>query len=143
ITRTAGRGTLVLIDEIAADTDPREGAAIALAVLEELAARGARVLVTTHLEELKAVALTNPQYVNARVEFDTQRLAPTYRVKYGTPGSSSAIEIARRVGLDPRICDKAEENLAGATGPLGQALAALEEERAAAARAKAQLEEAR
>ncbi len=143
ITRAAGHGSLVLIDEIAADTDPREGAAIALAVLEELASKGARVLVTTHLEELKAVALTNERYVNARVEFDPQKLAPTYRVQYGTPGSSSAIEIARRVGLDPRICDKAEENLKGATGPLGAALNALEAERAAAAKAKAQLDEAR
>ncbi|MFN7131128.1 MAG: endonuclease MutS2, partial [Myxococcales bacterium] len=140
ITRTATHSSLVLIDEIAADTDPREGAAIALAVLEDLARKGARVLVTTHLEELKAVALTDPHYVNARVEFDAQRLAPTYRVQYGTPGSSSAIEIARRVGLDLAICARAEENLKGATGPLGVALQKLEAESAAAGRARRELE---
>jgi DNA mismatch repair protein MutS2 len=63
IGRSAGTGSLVLIDEIAADTDPREGAAIALAVLEDLVAKGARCIVTTHLDELKAVAVTDPRYV--------------------------------------------------------------------------------
>lgn len=126
IGKSAGPGSLVLIDEIAADTDPREGAAIALAVLEDLVGKGARCLVTTHLEELKAVAVTDPQYVNARVGFDATKMAPTYKLHVGTPGSSSAIEIARRVGLDPKICDKAEENLKTSAGPLGRALQALE-----------------
>ena len=68
----AGKGSLVLIDEIAADTDPREGAAIAIAVLEDLLSKGAVVLVTTHLEELKALAHLDPRFVNARVGFDAQ-----------------------------------------------------------------------
>ena len=141
IGKVAGAGSLVLVDEIAADTDPREGAAIALAVLEDLASKGARVIVTTHLEELKAVAVTNPAYVNARVGFDPARMAPTYRLHYGTPGSSSAIEIARRVGLDPHICDRAEENLKRTSGPLGQALAKLEQAQDEAFRAKLALQE--
>jgi DNA mismatch repair protein MutS2 len=142
IARAAGPGTLALVDEIAADTDPREGAAIALAVLEDLARRGARIVVTTHLEELKAVAVTDPHWVNARVGFDSQHMAPTYRLQYGIPGSSSAIEIARRVGLDPAVCARAEETMRTASGPLGQALAALERERAEAESERRSLAEA-
>ena len=73
-------GSLILVDEIAADTDPREGAALAAAILESLVERGAAVLVTTHLDELKALALTDPRYANARVGFDAERLAPTYQL---------------------------------------------------------------
>jgi DNA mismatch repair protein MutS2 len=140
IAAKAREGSLVLIDEIAADTDPREGAAIALAVLDDLAQKGARVVVTTHLEELKAVAVTDPRYVNARVGFDTARMAPTYKLQYGTPGASSAIEIARRVGLDPKVCAKAEENLKTTSGPLGRALTALDAERGALESARLGLE---
>jgi len=143
ILETARPGTLALVDEIAADTDPREGAAIAMAVLEELVERGARVMVTTHLEELKAVAVTNPRYVNARVGFDSQKMAPTYRLQFGSPGSSSAIEIARRMGLPASLCARAEENLKTAAGPLGQALTALEKERAALETTRRTLEEER
>ena len=143
IIEVAGVGSLVLIDEIAADTDPREGAAIALAVLEDLSERGARVLVTTHLEELKAVAMTDRNYVNARVGFDARQMAPTYRLQYGSPGSSSAIDIARRVGLDARICARAEENLKGSAGPLGLALVALEKERAGLEASRRALDEER
>ena len=92
-------GSLVLVDEIAADTDPREGAALAAAILEALGEADATVLVTTHLDELKALALTDPAYANARVGFDAERLLPTYQVLLGSPGSSSAIEVAARVGL--------------------------------------------
>jgi len=74
----AKRGALVLVDEIAADTDPREGAAIAIAVLEELLTKGALVLVTTHLEELKALAHLDPRFVNARVGFDSRRWPPPF-----------------------------------------------------------------
>ncbi len=141
ILETAGEGTLVLIDEIAADTDPREGAAIALAVLEELAEQGARTIVTTHLDELKAIAVTDPRYVNARVGFDPEKLAPTYHLQYGFSGSSSAIEIARRMGLDPELCHRAEENLKTHAGPLGKALAALEQQRIATELMRRELEE--
>jgi DNA mismatch repair protein MutS2 len=123
-------GSLVLVDEIAADTDPREGAALAAAILEALVARGATVLVTTHLDELKALALTDPQYANARVGFDAERLQPTYQLHLGTPGSSSAIEVAARVGLPAPVVERARGALGGQGGALGQALRALDEERA-------------
>jgi DNA mismatch repair protein MutS2 len=123
-------GSLVLVDEIAADTDPREGAALAAAILEALVDRGATVLVTTHLEELKALALSDPRYANARVGFDAERLAPTFQLHLGTPGSSSAIEVAARVGLPPTVIERARGAMRGSGGALSEALAALEEERA-------------
>ena len=83
ILEAAGPGALALIDEIAADTDPREGAAIAVAALEKLVAAGAQVLITTHLEELKALALADPRFAPASVGFDVERLAPTYRLRLG------------------------------------------------------------
>jgi len=123
-------GTLVLVDEIAADTDPREGAALAAAVLEDLIGRGAQVLVTTHLDELKALALTEPGFANARVGFDPIRLAPTFQLHLGSPGSSSALEVARRVGLRESVVERARAALSGRGGALVQALRALEGERA-------------
>ncbi len=117
-------GSLVLVDEIAADTDPREGAALAAAILEALVEKGAAVLVTTHLDELKALALTDPRYANARVGFDAERLQPTYQLHLGTPGSSSAIEVAARVGLPPAVVERARSALGGQGGALGQALRA-------------------
>ena len=126
----SGPGTLALVDEIAADTDPREGAALAAAILEDLLGRGATVLVTTHLDELKALALTDPRFANARVGFDPVRLAPTFQLHLGAPGSSSAIEVARRVGLPESVVERARAALAGRGGALGEALRALEAERA-------------
>lgn len=129
IISVARRGSLVLIDEIAADTDPREGAAIATAVLEELLQRGAIVLVTTHLEELKALAHLDSRFVNARVGFDGKRMCPTYRLQLGFAGASSAIDIARRVGLSESICARAYELVVNTGGALSKALSAAEEER--------------
>jgi DNA mismatch repair protein MutS2 len=129
IAAQVGKGSLVLVDEIAADTDPREGAAIAIAVLEELIERGAVVLVTTHLEELKALAHMDKRFLNARVGFDAKKMAPTYRLQLGAAGASSAIEMAARMGLPERICKRARELSMNAGGPLTKALAAAEEER--------------
>jgi DNA mismatch repair protein MutS2 len=129
IDAVAERGSLVLIDEIAADTDPREGAALAIAVLEDLIERGATVLVTTHLEEVKALAHMDPRFLNARVGFDAARMAPTYRLQLGFAGASSAIEIAARMGLPERITARARHLALHAGGPLAQALAAAAEER--------------
>jgi DNA mismatch repair protein MutS2 len=136
-------GSLVLVDEIAADTDPREGAALAAAILESLVERGAAVLVTTHLDELKALALTDPRYANARVGFDAERLAPTYQLHLGSPGSSSAIEVAARVGLPAPLVDRARAALTGHGGALGQALRALDDERARLAEERRAAETAR
>lgn len=136
-------GTLVCIDEIAADTDPREGAAIAVAVLEDLVDRGATVLLTTHLDEVKAKGLTDPRLASASMAFDFERLAPTYRLQMNTAGASSAVEIARRVGLDPRVCDRARELLGGAGGELARAVQQLDFERNEVARLRRVLDEER
>jgi DNA mismatch repair protein MutS2 len=138
----AGTHSLVLVDEIAADTDPREGAALAAAILEDLLGRGAQVLVTTHLDELKALALKDPHYANARVGFDAERLAPTYQLHLGSPGSSSAIEVAQRVGLPPAVIARARAAMSGAGGALAQALRALDDERAGFSRERQRAEEA-
>lgn len=122
-------GGLVLIDEIAADTDPREGAAIAVAVLEDLLTRGAVVLVTTHLEEIKALAHLDPRFVNARVGFDSRKMTPTYRLQIGASGASSAIDLAARMGLPERIVLRSRELAQNSGGALAKALSATEEDR--------------
>lgn len=129
IARAAGDGSLALVDEIAADTDPREGAAIAIAVLEDLIDRGVTVLVTTHLEELKALAHMDPRFINARVGFDSRRMAPTFKLQLGASGSSSAIDVAARVGLSEQVITRARALAVGSGGPLSKALHATEEER--------------
>src|SRR5213082_3295477 len=143
ILESAGPSTLVLIDEIAADTDPREGAAIAIAALEKLVSAGAQVLITTHLEELKALALSDDRFASASVGFDVDKLAPTYRLHLGEVGRSSAIEIAARVGLPADVCARARELLGGESSALAGALERLDAERARLAEARAEAEELR
>ncbi len=103
ILAVAGPRSLVLLDEVAAGTDPAEGAAIARAVLEALVARGALVLVTTHHHELKGWASETTTAANAAVGFDAERLAPTFSIRVGEPGASHAIEVADRLGLDADV----------------------------------------
>ncbi len=136
-------GTLVCVDEIAADTDPREGAALASAMLELLIDRGAHVLITTHLDEVKAKGLTDARFMSASVGFDFDRLAPTYRLKLNEVGASSAIEIARRVGVPESVCNRARELLSGSGGALDSAVAELERERGEVARLNSVLERER
>jgi DNA mismatch repair protein MutS2 len=100
-------GALVLLDELGAGTDPGEGAALAMAILEHLLAAGARVLVTTHYSELKAFAQRTPRVANAAVTFDPETLAPTYRLVLGVPGPSHALAIAERLGLPPAVVERA------------------------------------
>lgn len=128
ILEEAKAGSLVLIDEIAADTDPKEGAALAAAVLEELVSRGAHAVVTTHLEELKAIGLRNPSFANANVRLDPETLTPTFRLELGSPGLSSALTIAARVGLPASVLERAEAKLHGG-GALASALQSLEASR--------------
>ncbi|MGB9887273.1 MAG: endonuclease MutS2 [Moorellales bacterium] len=98
---------LVLLDEIGAGTDPAEGAALAQAILEHLRERGAKVMVTTHLGELKLYAHQTPRVANAAVEFDSARLVPTYRLRVGLPGRSNALEIAEKLGMPASILRQA------------------------------------
>jgi DNA mismatch repair protein MutS2 len=99
ILEAADGDSLVLLDEIGTGTDPAEGGALALAVLDSLRGRGARTVATTHLNLIKSYAHLRGGVENAAVEFDAQTLAPTYRLHYGIPGASSAFTIARRLGL--------------------------------------------
>ena len=115
--------SLVLIDEIAAGTAPREGAALATAILEALLEKSAHVFVTTHLEELKALAHVDKRLCNARVGFDESGMLPTYRLHLGSAGSSSAVDIARRVGLAGAICDRAHALSQNSGSALSTALA--------------------
>jgi DNA mismatch repair protein MutS2 len=103
----ASRGTLVLVDELAGGTDPDEGAALAVAIVEALVARGAAVCVTTHHDRLKAFAAEHPGLTNAAVGFDRSRLAPTFAIEQGAPGASSAFLMAERFGIDAQIVARA------------------------------------
>jgi DNA mismatch repair protein MutS2 len=107
----ASSATLVLIDELGGGTDPDEGAALAVAVVEALVARGAAVCVTTHHERLKAFAAEHPCLTNAAVGFDRERLAPTFALEYGAPGASSALSVAERFGIEGSVIARAAELL--------------------------------
>ncbi|MFD3261433.1 DNA mismatch repair protein MutS [Paenibacillus lentus] len=105
----AGPRTLLLIDELAAGTDPGEGIALSMAILEELNRRGATVLVTTHFNELKTFASQTEGFQNARMEFDPETLMPLYRLTIGQAGKSYAIEIASKLGIFPGIIERSRE----------------------------------
>jgi len=101
--------TLVLLDELGAGTDPAEGSALGVAILEELNRRGARVIVTTHHGALKVFAANTPGVTNASVEFDPDSLMPTYRLLVGRPGRSNALHIAKRLGIPESVIDSASK----------------------------------
>jgi len=122
----AGRDTLVLLDELGGGTDPSEGAALGTALLEELLARGAPTLASTHIGALKEFAYRHQRAENAHVEFDAESLRPLYRLVIGAPGDSRALAIARRLGLPGELVDRAERHL----GPAGDGALLLDEVRA-------------
>ena len=136
----AQAGDLALLDEVGAGTDPDEGAALAMAVLETLLARGVLAAASTHYPELKAFALNTPGVTNASVEFDAETLRPTYRVHVGLPGASNAFAIAARLGLDRDVLAKAETHLSDLHRSLERTLREAERQRTELASA---LEEAR
>ncbi len=108
----ADKHSLVLLDELGSGTDPQEGTALAMSVLDTLIEKQAFVLVTTHMGILKNYGYTNPGCVNASVEFDTSTLSPSYRLVMGIPGESHAIAIARKSGLPQKIVDSAKKYIA-------------------------------
>ncbi len=143
----AGPGTLVLLDELGAGTDPAEGSALARAILQHLVERGSLVVATTHHGEIKAFVARRDGMANAHMEFDPQSLTPTYRLSVGLPGPSQALPIARRIGLPAEILEEAR-HLLGAGAPGWEALLSdAQEERGRVAeelgQAQRQAEEAR
>src|SRR6185312_9477174 len=119
--------SLVLLDELGAGTDPDDGAALAQAVLEALAERGAVVAASTHLEPLKGFASTHPRARNASVEFDPERLAPTFRLVYDRPGQSYALSIGARLGLPPALIERAHAHRSTQQRQLQELLARLDD----------------
>ncbi len=121
--------TLVLADELGAGTDPTEGAALAISIIEYLRGFGAKVLATTHYSELKMYALTTKGVENASCEFDVSTLSPTYKLMIGIPGKSNAFAISKRLGISDTILEKAKSRLDSENIKLEDVIQSLEESR--------------
>ncbi|HEY7778716.1 MAG TPA: endonuclease MutS2 [Ktedonobacterales bacterium] len=133
ILRQARTGSLVLLDELGAGTDPSEGSALARAILTDLLDRRVATVATTHYSELKAFAHERPEVANASVEFNVETLSPTYRLSIGVPGRSNALAIAARLGLPEGIITRAREFLGSAGVEMESLLEGLRDDRQAAA----------
>ncbi|MBN3899794.1 MAG: endonuclease MutS2 [Nostoc sp. NOS(2021)] len=121
--------SLVLLDEVGAGTDPVEGSALAIALLQYLANHAQLTIATTHFGELKALKYEDERFENASVEFDESTLSPTYRLLWGIPGRSNALTIALRLGLKPEVVEEAKTQVGEATDEVNQVIAGLEAQR--------------
>lgn len=135
--------SLILFDELCSGTDPVEGAALAIAVLERAKQMGAKVAATTHYSEIKLYALSTERVENAACEFDVASLRPTYKLLIGVPGKSNAFAISRRLGLSEEIIEKAQTYINGENARFEDVISSLEHHRAQAQRELTRAEEAR
>lgn len=127
ILELAGPDTLTLIDELGAGTDPAEGAALAVSILERLRKQGTLLMATTHYAELKIYALETPGVVNASCEFDVESLAPTYKLSVGVPGKSNAFLISAKLGIPESVIDAARNHMSNDDKRLDSVLAQLDD----------------
>lgn len=143
ILQECGPGSLVLLDEVGAGTDPTEGAALAISILEYARKAGAMVAATTHYAELKVYATNTSGVVNASCEFDVDSLRPTYRLLVGIPGKSNAFAISRRLGLPEAIIEDAGRRIDAGSTDFEKTIERLEEQRRAMERQSEEQEKAR
>ncbi len=129
IINSADENSLVLIDELGSGTDPVEGAALAVSILTQLKSYGAKVLATTHYQEVKMFALETDGVENASCEFDVETLKPTYRLIVGVPGKSNAFAITKRLGMDDYVIKRAEELVSTENRRFEQVIDQLEQSR--------------
>lgn len=127
ILELAGHGTLTLLDELGAGTDPAEGAALAVSILEQLRRQGSLLMATTHYAEMKVYALETPGVVNASCEFNVETLMPTYKLSVGVPGKSNAFLISSKLGIPQNIIDAARSHMSNDDKRLDSVLAQLDD----------------
>ena len=127
ILELAGHGTLTLLDELGAGTDPAEGAALAVSILEQLRRQGSLLMATTHYAEMKVYALETPGVVNASCEFNVETLMPTYNLSVGVPGKSNAFLISSKLGIPQNIIDAARSHMSNDDKRLDSVLAQLDD----------------
>ena len=139
----AGHATLTLLDELGAGTDPAEGAALAVSILEQLRRQGSLLMATTHYAELKVYALETPGVVNASCEFNVETLMPTYKLSVGVPGKSNAFLISAKLGIPQEIIDAARNHMSNDDKRLDSVLSQLDDLKVQLKDAQAEAEQAR